>query len=77
MLAMLLAAATAHFILVHGPDEQEIQLNVNEVSSVREPRSVETHWKDEVHCVVFMTNGKFVGITEECQQVIQKIKEAE
>ena len=73
---MLLAAAV-YFILLHGPDEQDIQLNVNEISSVREPRSVESHWKDEVHCVVFMTNGKFLGVVEDCAQVIQKIKGAQ
>ena len=65
-------------ILVHGPDGQEIELNVAEVSSLRQPReSTEGHVDKDVHCLIFMTNGKFVGTGESCEEVIKLIVSVE
>jgi hypothetical protein len=75
MLAILIAL---HFIFVHGPDGQRVELNVNEISSVREPRDTEgQHFAKGTNCLVFMTNGKWFGTKEECDVVLDKIKEAD
>jgi hypothetical protein len=66
-----------YLIFVHGPEGQEIQLNVNEISSIRQPRESEGHFSPEVHCLVFMTNGKFAGTTETCREVVGKIAQVE
>jgi hypothetical protein len=60
-------------IFVHGPGGQEIELNVAEISSIRQPRDTEEHFTGDVQCVIIMSNGKFVGVTETCAQVVLKI----
>jgi hypothetical protein len=76
---MKLAAALAllYLIFVHGPEGQEVQLNINEISSIRQPREAEGHFSADVRCLVFMTNGKFVGTTETCHEVVGKIAQVE
>jgi hypothetical protein len=74
-IAELLAAL--HLILVHGPDGQNIELNVNEISSIREPRQVEGHFAKNVHCLIFMTNGKLIAAIEECPVILDEIKVVE
>ena len=66
--------AVLFFILVHGPDGQEIELNIVEISSVRQPRESEGHFSKDVKCLIFMTNGKFVGVKETCGDVIGMIE---
>jgi hypothetical protein len=63
-----------HLIVVHGPDGQTIELNVNEISSIREPRQVEGHFGKNVNCLVFMTNGKLIATEDQCPEVLDKIK---
>ena len=77
MLPFYLLAAL-HLIFVHGPDGQRIELNVTEISSIREMRDTEgTHFGRNVNCIVFMTNGKFIGTIEECDAILEAIKKAE
>jgi hypothetical protein len=66
--------AALHLILVHGPDGQNVELNVYEISSIREPRQVEGHFAKDVHCLIFMTNGKLIAAIEECPEILNKIK---
>ena len=67
-----------HFIFVHGPDNQKTLLNIDEISSIREPRSgAEEHYGKQVKCIIFMTNSKFFGTVETCEEVVKKIKEIE
>jgi hypothetical protein len=50
-----------------GPDGGRIDINSVEVTSVREPRG-----HGLVHganCVVGMSNGKFIGVREGCDEV--------
>ena len=72
---ILLALST--FILVHGPGQLEVSVNTGEISSIRQV----LHGKDEqsglhhkdIKCLIVMTNGKFIGTTETCLDVIQLI----
>jgi hypothetical protein len=59
-----------NLIVLHGPDGAEIDINLNEVSSIRD-RSVasEGHFAKGVNCLLFMTNGKVIGVREDCDQV--------
>jgi hypothetical protein len=67
-----------HFILVHGPDQQEIDLNVNEISSIRDPKdSEDMHYAKGTNCVIVMTNGKIISAIENCSDIIKKISENE
>ena len=73
-IAGIIAAVALHLIFVHGPGNQRIGLNVDEISSIREPRDSEGHFSSDISCVVFMTNGKWVGVTETCEDVLTKIE---
>src|SRR6516164_6841324 len=48
-----------HLIQLHGPDGQIIDVNANEVSSLREPREgSEGHFPNGTKCIISMTNSK-------------------
>jgi hypothetical protein len=73
--AVLANPATVYLIHVHGPDnEQEIEINVAEISSIRQPREgSEGHFSEGVRCLVYMTNGKFISTAETCRELVKKI----
>jgi len=78
MILLLTAAIAAfhliqlHLITVHAPNGDEMQLNSAEISSIRQPRDSETisHFGPNVHCVVVMSNGRFIGTVEDCSIII-------
>ena len=69
--------AVVHLLIVHGPDNQMIELNATEISSIREPRKSEGHFHKDVQCLIIMTNNNIVGVTETCQQVTDLLQNAE
>jgi len=73
----IILALHIHFIDVHGPDNQLIKLNAEEISSVREVRDTEEgHFGKDVECIVFMSNGKFVGTRETCPKILDLIEKS-
>jgi hypothetical protein len=62
-------------ILLHGPGAQAIELNVDQITSIAEPREGKFH--EGVKCLLHMVNGKFIGVVEECREVVRKIEESE
>jgi hypothetical protein len=68
----LLTAANAELTLIefHAPDGLKIDVNVVEISSVREPRH-EVH--SSVGCLLVMTNKSFISVKESCEDVLQKL----
>jgi hypothetical protein len=65
---------------VHAPDGKELVLNVGEISSIRQPQEqaeAQTHFAKGTQCVLVMTNGRFIGTTETCKEVIKAIAVAE
>jgi len=74
---ILALLAAVHFIVLHGPDGQEITINIAEISSIRQPRETEGHFNAQVRCLLLMTNGHMNGVVEPCIEVIKLIaKEA-
>jgi hypothetical protein len=83
VLAMLVVLASGsvrgdsplHLIHVHGPDgEQEIDVNVQEISSIRQPReNTEQHFAKGMNCMIYMTNGKFIPTSETCKEIVKLI----
>jgi hypothetical protein len=67
----------AHLILVHAPDNQIIEINPHEISSIREPRDAEGYWQKNVRCVLSMTNGKFIAVVEDCKTVVEMVEKSE
>jgi len=71
-------ALLLNLVTVHAPDGETITLNAQEISSIRTPRDSDVdHLQKDVHCVLWMTNGKFIGTTESCVDIIRMIAAAE
>ena len=62
-------------ITVHGPDgDQEITINVAEITSIRQPREgAQGHFAPGTNCLIYMTNGNFIATNETCLEVIHLI----
>ena len=76
MILITVAIAAFHLIQLHGPGGQEIDVNPHEISSLRDPSSdPEGHFAKGIRCIVFMTNGKALGITEDCDTVRKIVEE--
>ncbi len=55
---------------MHGPDGQQIFINANEITSLRQPlASSREHFAQGVRCQVFLSNGNFVTTQETCREV--------
>lgn len=66
----------ASFVAFTGPDGQRIDVQTSQITSVREPRSVE-HFAPGVKCILHMTDGKFVTVIEPCETVRERIGDVE
>jgi hypothetical protein len=75
---MQLAAAfiAIHLVVFTGPDHQAVEINPQEVASIREPRGTE-HFASGTHCLIFTTDGKFTAVVQTCQQVHERLEQAE
>lgn len=64
-----------YLIHVHGPDgEQEIEVNVQEISSIRQPREGSTeNFAEGTRCILYMSNSKFIMTAETCREIVKKI----
>ena len=62
---------------LHGPAGQEIDVNPNEISSLREPqKGTEGHYfAHGTHCLVKMTNGNTNIVAEDCATVRTMVEE--
>jgi hypothetical protein len=65
-----------HLIKLTGPDNQEIEVNPDEVVMLREKRELEHHFHKNISCLVFTTDGKFVGVLETCDEVRVMLEKA-
>jgi len=68
--AALLVGLT--LIDLHGPGGQLIGINPEEVTSVREPMAKD-HFARGVRCLVYLSNGNFITVTETCITVRKKL----
>ena len=73
---IILTVILAYKLLVlHGAGGHEIDINPNEISSVRDPFNLsEGHVAKDIRCLLFMTNGKVIGVTEDCHTVKMMIE---
>jgi hypothetical protein len=62
-------------IVLTGPGGQNVKINPDEVVSLRAPRSTD-HMPKTVHCIVFTTDTKFIGVEETCDQADYKLRHA-
>jgi hypothetical protein len=62
-------------IMLTGPGGQVVKINPDEVVSLRSPRSTD-HMPRSVHCMVFTTDTKFIGVEETCAEADDKLRRA-
>ena len=74
---MILAAAMVAFKLIqlHGPSGQLIDINPDQVVTLREPRADEGHFPRGIRCIVNMTDGKLNVVQEDCLTIRSMIEE--
>jgi len=74
MMELIVLAA---FITVHTLDNQEAAVNTEQITSVVRGRDGEGNklLTPNVHCVIGLTNGKFISVLEVCDEVLRKIEE--
>lgn len=71
---MTVAVAVVFFTLTL-PGGSSVDINAGEVLTIREPATTQ-HLTKEVHCIVNLSDGKFIGVTEDCDTVRQRLREA-
>ena len=62
-------------ILLHAGDGQVVDVNPDQITSLRSPR--EKHDKlfpPNTECLIYLTDGKFVAVQEECSTVKKTIE---
>ena len=69
------AVVTAlRLVVLHGPDGHVVEINPEEVVTLREPRGQEHgHFHSNIKCLVFTADGKYLGVTESCATVEHKL----
>jgi hypothetical protein len=73
-----MAAVLLQLITVHGPTNQEINVNIADISSIRRTEAYDdprAHFAKGVKCILVMNNGKIISTMETCPEVIKKIAE--
>ena len=66
----------AIFLELHGPDGQTIDVNPDQITSLRMPQaSAGDHFPKGTKCIIKMTNGNINAVVETCQVVLQMIEE--
>jgi hypothetical protein len=61
-----------HLVVLHGPDGQLIEINPEEVISLRSPH-IEGHVHHAINCLIYTSDGKYLGVVEECADVQTKL----
>jgi uncharacterized protein YlzI (FlbEa/FlbD family) len=60
-------------IVLTATDGRPIKINPKDIVSLRAPPVGGDHLNKDVHCLVFMSDGKYIGVKETCDQVNAKL----
>jgi hypothetical protein len=76
MIAELLVAQilALHLVRLTGTDGQIIEINPEEVVSVRAPGAIAEHLHPNTHCVIYTSDGKFISLRDDCADVQRKLE---
>ena len=72
MSAPLLLAELTALLVLHSVDGRELDINPAEITSLGEARQEGDPKKqltDRVRCVVYMTDGRYISVNEECHEI--------
>jgi hypothetical protein len=63
-----------HLIRLTGPDGEIIEVNPEEVVSAKAPGAIAGHLHPRTRCVIFTSDGKFITVRDECEDVRKKLE---
>jgi hypothetical protein len=66
---MIVVLVAIRLLQLHGPHDQTIDINPDQVVSLRKPRADEGHFARDIRCLVNTTDGKFATVIEDCATV--------
>ncbi|QIG93825.1 MULTISPECIES: hypothetical protein [Bradyrhizobium] len=72
----LVVVAALRLVSFHGPDGYPVEINPDQVTSLRGAREGDQQSKfftSEVRCMIGLTDGKFVSVSESCEEVRSKL----
>jgi hypothetical protein len=76
---MLLAAVVLKLVVFHSVEGREIAVDPYHVTAIQAPKRAGEPGKlfvDTVHCIIALTDGKYVTVAEGCEEVKQKLEGA-
>lgn len=77
-MAGLWLIAAVHWMLLHGPAGQLYWVNMDQITTMRAPipSDLRDSFSRGTQCVIVTVNGKFLAVTETCEQVYQLVARA-
>lgn len=71
----MVVAVLAALVELHGPDDQRVFVNPDQIISIREPRGMEQgHFARGTRCLVTTADGKYLTVREKCTELREMIK---
>ena len=75
-MSVLVVTAALLLIQIHGAGNEDISINIEEISSIRQVLKGSTDMHENIRCVIVMSNGRTIGTREPCIEVIRQINKA-
>ena len=66
------------FLNLHGPDGREIDISVSEITSLqcKIPNVENRLFAEGVNALVFTTDGKYISVSETCNEIREMLGES-
>jgi hypothetical protein len=71
-----LTVLALNFIQLTGPNNQTIDVNPDSIVSLRPHHGDDRPFHKEINCVIYTSDGKFVGVIEDCETVFLRLQGA-
>lgn len=73
----MLWLATLVLVLLHGPEDHDILVNPDMVTTMRAASGEDNRYlTKEARCMINTSDGKYVSVVETCEEVRELFKEA-
>lgn len=66
-----------HMLVLHRSDGGEVIVNGDQITSLRSPPGSLSKLTPSGHCLVGLTDGKFVAVLEDCSEVKRQLETLE
>jgi len=63
----------AILLYLHGPDSRVVIVNPDQITSMYSKKGPNKQITDKAECVINLTDGKFVAVTETCEEINKQL----